>query len=207
MSSPEEEKNGIEEEAVMADASGRSSLRSTRRRRSSRLNGLIEVRRESIKNIELYSEEQLMSPIENMEEETESSEPQSLSEPRVVKVTEKQLRRISHRLSAYHDNLGKERLVEVRLSNFCYHVPVRADTPSVPTVWNATPLYKAYRFFRRIYLYRTLRDTQARTSKFIPRSTNDIFQPYEKKTILNNINLVLKPGNSYLILGPPGCGE
>merc|ERR1719232_160558 len=29
----------------------------------------------------------------------------------------------------------------------------------------------------------------------------------QKKVILNKINLVLKPGNTYLLLGPPGSGK
>jgi ABC-type multidrug transport system fused ATPase/permease subunit len=123
-------------------------------------------------------------------------------------VSEARLRRISLRLSAYADQVGRERLVEVRLSRLSYHVPVKADAPSVATVWNATPLYKAYRFFRRVHLYRLSRHDTTLTSrtKFIPRKPSDIFLPYRRKKILNDINLVLKPGNSYLILGPPGCG-
>lgn len=193
----EEEKNGIEEEPFM-----RAAARSGPRRRS-RLNSLIEVRRESMKTFEQFTEEELMSPIED-----DVSEQQEL-EPGQVKMTEAKLRRISQRVSVYHANIGKERLVEVRLLNVSYHVPVRADTPSVPTIWNATPLYKAYRFFRRIHRYRMWREAEesGQNVAWVPKSTGDIFQPYRKKTILNNINLVLKPGNSYLILGPPGCGE
>ena len=35
----------------------------------------------------------------------------------------------------------------------------------------------------------------------------DIFGHYEKKWILKDINLVLKPGKTYLVMGPPGCGK
>jgi ABC-type multidrug transport system ATPase subunit len=35
----------------------------------------------------------------------------------------------------------------------------------------------------------------------------DIFGHYEKKWILKDINLVLKPGKTYLVVGPPGCGK
>jgi ABC-type multidrug transport system ATPase subunit len=35
----------------------------------------------------------------------------------------------------------------------------------------------------------------------------DIFGHYEKKWILRDVNLVLKPGRTYLVMGPPGCGK
>lgn len=35
----------------------------------------------------------------------------------------------------------------------------------------------------------------------------DIFGHYEEKYILKHITLVLKPGRTYLVMGPPGCGK
>ena len=35
----------------------------------------------------------------------------------------------------------------------------------------------------------------------------DILGHYEQKWILKDINLVLKPGTTYLVMGPPGCGK
>lgn len=35
----------------------------------------------------------------------------------------------------------------------------------------------------------------------------DIFGHYEEKYILKHISLVLKPGRTYLVMGPPGCGK
>ncbi len=35
----------------------------------------------------------------------------------------------------------------------------------------------------------------------------DVFGHYEKKWILRDVNLVLKPGRTYLVMGPPGCGK
>lgn len=35
----------------------------------------------------------------------------------------------------------------------------------------------------------------------------DILGHYEQKWILKDINLVLKPGKTYLVMGPPGCGK
>ena len=36
------------------------------------------------------------------------------------------------------------------------------------------------------------------------RQIQDILGHYEKKSILEDINLVLKPGRTYLVMGPPG---
>ena len=35
----------------------------------------------------------------------------------------------------------------------------------------------------------------------------DILGHHENKYILKDINLVLKPGKTYLVMGPPGCGK
>ena len=35
----------------------------------------------------------------------------------------------------------------------------------------------------------------------------DVFGHYEQKWILRDINLVLKPGKTYLVMGPPSCGK
>ena len=35
----------------------------------------------------------------------------------------------------------------------------------------------------------------------------DVLGHYEKKWILQDINLVLKPGTTYLVMGPPSCGK
>ena len=35
----------------------------------------------------------------------------------------------------------------------------------------------------------------------------DILGHYEDKWILKDINLVLKPGKTYLVMGPPSCGK
>ena len=38
-------------------------------------------------------------------------------------------------------------------------------------------------------------------------TAQDIVYPYSKRPVLKDINLVLKPGNTYLVLGPPSCGK
>ena len=39
------------------------------------------------------------------------------------------------------------------------------------------------------------------------RKVKDVLGHYEKKWILQDINLVLKPGKTYLVMGPPSCGK
>ena len=46
------------------------------------------------------------------------------------------------------------------------------------------------------------------TSHLIPfLQLKDVFGYYEEKYILEHITLVLKPGRTYLVMGPPGCGK
>jgi ABC-type protease/lipase transport system fused ATPase/permease subunit len=70
--------------------------------------------------------------------------------------------------------------------------------------------YAAYEFFHRlhVYLHRPPNSTpRRRTSLWRPDTASDIFLPYDKKNTLSNINLVLKPGCTYLVLGPPASGK
>ena len=55
---------------------------------------------------------------------------------------------------------------------------------------------------------RQAKDQQGmRSSMWLPRTASDIINPFASKPILDDINLVLKPGTTYLVLGPPGCGK
>lgn len=112
-----------------------------------------------------------------------------------------------HRL---RDQLGdSNRLVEVRMKDFEFHVPIKADTPSIMTVMNQSPCYGFYEFARRVTQYCSKpKNAERRASEaWAPTTAGDIFVPYQKKTVLHNINLVLKPGKTYLILGPPASGK
>jgi ABC-type multidrug transport system ATPase subunit len=113
-----------------------------------------------------------------------------------------------HRL---REQLGcGDRLVEVRMRNFSFHVPIKADTPSIMTVLNQSPCYGFYEFARRVAQYcgRSKDSTPRRASqRWAPTTASEIFVPFEKKTVLHDINLVLKPGITYLILGPPAAGK
>ena len=123
---------------------------------------------------------------------------------------ESSLRRVSikdfgRRMTIYQNQQKIERLVEVRLRNLSYNVPVKMDAPSVRTVTNQSLCYRIYEFFRRLTQY--YRPPMDSSERWLPTTASDIFSPYQTKTILHDINLVLKPGKSYLILGPPGCGK
>jgi ABC-type multidrug transport system fused ATPase/permease subunit len=113
------------------------------------------------------------------------------------------------RQSAYQLQ-APERLVEVRLRNFSYQVPIKMDAPDVKTVANQSVCYGAYEFFRRLHQF-CQRSGQAAADagqgKWEARTGGDVVLPYGKKAILHDIDLILKPGKTYLILGPPGCGE
>lgn len=104
-----------------------------------------------------------------------------------------------------------ERLVEVRLRNFSYYVPINMDAPSIKTVGNQSIFYVAYLFFRRVHRYlwhsgATLNGA-IESGDWLPHDSSDVFIPFEDKAVLHDVNLVLKPGQTYLLLGPPACGK
>ncbi|KAL3761106.1 hypothetical protein ACHAWU_001375 [Discostella pseudostelligera] len=86
--------------------------------------------------------------------------------------------------------------VEVRIKDYSYHVPVRVDAPSIKTVFNTSPCYVGTNIMKNV--------VELITGK---RQWKDIFGHYEEKYILKHISLVLKPGRTYLVMGPPGCGK
>lgn len=129
--------------------------------------------------------------------------------------------RVSRRMSQYtqrqsvYQAQAPERLVEVRLRDVSYHVPVKMDAPSVKTVANQSVCYGAFEFFRRLHQF-CQRDSSGREDaaqqpqpqqQWEAKTSSDVVSPYGQKAILHNIDLVLKPGKVYLILGPPGCGK
>lgn len=113
-----------------------------------------------------------------------------------------------HKFMTSFRNLPASRIVDVRLRDVSYHVPINMDAPSIKTVGNQSPCYAVYLFFRRLHWYfMKSRGNRREDGEWLPRKPKDIVQPFEHKAILHNINLVLKPGKTYLILGPPGCGK
>lgn len=119
---------------------------------------------------------------------------------------------LRRRMSVFEQQ-DTNRLVEVRLKDFSYHVPIRMMAPNVKTVMNQSVCYAIYEFFNRLSLYckrgrHAAREGQGmRSSMWLPRTASDIVNPFASKPILNEINLILKPGTTYLVLGPPGSGK
>jgi hypothetical protein len=128
-----------------------------------------------------------------------------------------------HKYKQFHDSVGKDRLVQVNLRNYSYYVPIPMDTPSIKTVLNQSVFYAAYEFFRRVHR-KCQRDQQQRASsqqqqhettknnhdskqEWEPVSTSDVFLPFDKKPILQDITLCFEPGKTYLIVAPPGGGK
>jgi energy-coupling factor transporter ATP-binding protein EcfA2 len=130
---------------------------------------------------------------------------------------EKKFHNLRKRLSVYQDR-APERLVEVRMKNYSYYIPIKADAPTVKTVGNQSICYAAYEFFRRTHQYLVYRNAsrhavamndknRRRSSRWSPLSASDILLPFDKKPVLCEINLVLKPGRTYVVLGPPESGK
>jgi ABC-type nitrate/sulfonate/bicarbonate transport system ATPase subunit len=130
---------------------------------------------------------------------------------------------LCNRLSVYQERVP-DRLVEVRVKDFSYFVPVKPDAPTMKTVSNQSICYAAYEVCLRIHQYRIYRrslnvsppangEENAHSSRrrssvqWSPMKAVDIFLPFDKKPILSNINLVLKPGRTYVVLGPPESGK
>lgn len=173
--------------------------------RRNRLSGLIQESRRSLIDSDLSRQvrDRLHNEVELIEEEDAQAEArQSMRES------------VQRRMTVFQQQ-DPSRLVEVRLQNLSYHVPIRMLAPSVKTVLNQSICYGVYEFFHRVGLY-CKRGRHAeprgspsgkRSSMWLPRTASDIINPFDSKPILNDINLVLKPGTTYLVLGPPGCGK
>jgi ABC-type nitrate/sulfonate/bicarbonate transport system ATPase subunit len=177
-------------------------------RRASHLDSLIKSSRESLARFDpsvlasLERDDEEVNQIQAIhEEEGEGGETRR-------EQAERKFRKLRKRLSVYQDKVP-ERLVEVRVRDYSYHVPVRMDAPSVKTVANQSICYAAYELVRRIHQYRINRKagTSRRASLWRPGTASEVFLPFGKKAILSDINLVLKPGRTYLILGPPASGK
>ena len=112
--------------------------------------------------------------------------------------------------------------VEVRLKNYSHCISVRIDAPSIKTVFNTSPCYVGVEFVRNVgeiitgrkkvsiflswcfHLYKRCRYVADASIVLYLIQIKDIFGHYEKRYILKDINLALKPGTTYLVMGPPG---
>jgi ABC-type multidrug transport system fused ATPase/permease subunit len=80
--------------------------------------------------------------------------------------------------------------LEVRMENFTYSVPISSEAGKVKTVYNSSSLYQIEKFFQRMWRGEKKKPARIGTKK-----------------VLDDINLVLRPGKAYLLLGPPTSGK
>ena len=80
--------------------------------------------------------------------------------------------------------------LEVRLKDFSYIVPVENKSSKIMTVYNASFVYPIAQHVKRFVLGES---KQMKECDMMP--------------VLRHINLVLKAGKQYLVLGPPGSGK
>ena len=81
--------------------------------------------------------------------------------------------------------------LEVRMHKFSYSVLIKPGAEKIKTVYNSSFLYGLKRLYKKYWLHEV-------------ETTNE--EPVTK-VILDDINLVLQPGKSYLVLGPPQSGK
>jgi hypothetical protein len=190
-------------------------------RRPSHLTALIRESRRSLACFDPTLLEYLEEEDEEQKEEDEEQQiktPQSsaafqISSPTTAVVgvgdMSDRMQSVRHRISMMA--VPEPHLVEVRFDNYSYSVPVRADAPTVKTIFNQSVCYGAYELIRRIHQYRIYRKkknpTPHRNSIWRPTKGTQVFNPYDQKVILKNIDLVFSPGKSYLVLGPPAGGK
>jgi ABC-type multidrug transport system fused ATPase/permease subunit len=134
--------------------------------------------------------------------------------PRRTSFRQSALNNIAKEITTCYDmlKLDNDRLVQVSLRNFSYYIPMKMDKATIPTIFNQSVPYAAFEVVRRIHRY-VWRDTQkdaptavadGRTTDWTPTTVEDVVLPYSKRPVLKDINLALKPGHTYLVLGPPG---
>lgn len=107
-------------------------------------------------------------------------------------------------------------LIQVSLKNVTYSVPYQLDKHSKTTVINQSVCYFTYEFFRRLYSLLTHclssqanreQSASEKKKRYHVKDFTSLFVPFENLPVLHHINLVFKPGKTYLVLGPPGSGK
>lgn len=96
-------------------------------------------------------------------------------------------------------------LVQVNLRNFSYYVPVDVQAPLKRTVWNQSLCFLTYQFFERVGMLCGIKKSSSAKNQWVAQTASDLFLPFSKKPILDKISLCFLPGQTYLILGPPGA--
>jgi hypothetical protein len=159
---------------------------------------------------EQEGEERIAAATDQQEAEEEESKFQASPAAAVLK--QRKQHRLYQRISVLLAPQDPTRLVQVNLRNVSYNVPVQLDKHTKTTVVNQSVCYFAYEFFLRLAsLCRRFPDTAAASNaaarRYQVKDVMSLFVPYENKTVLSGINLVLKPGKTYVVLGPPGSGK
>jgi ABC-type glutathione transport system ATPase component len=114
--------------------------------------------------------------------------------------------RLYQRISVVVGPQDPTKLVQVNVRNVSYAVPVQLDKHTKTTVVNQSVCYFAYEFFRRLASLCTSRNPAA-SARYQVQDFASLFVPFESRPVLSNISLVLRPGQTYVVLGPPGCGK
>jgi len=91
---------------------------------------------------------------------------------------------------------GLQRSIDIRLEDFSYTRPVNQGQQRIQTVGNLGCIFKLYKSTREIRQAGSLEAAQAAKKK--GRTSYHV---------LKDINLSLKAGKMYLVLGPPGSGK
>lgn len=146
---------------------------------------------------------------QQQEEEKDPDEGHAAARPKMGR-TESTFFDIGDKYLQFKAQVGNDRLVQVNLRNFSYHVPVKMDAPSIKTVLNQSVCYMTFEFFRRVHYFcqrnksEDGEQVEADTPDWEANSTSDLFLPFDKKPILKDLTLCFEPGKTYLILAPPG---
>jgi ABC-type multidrug transport system fused ATPase/permease subunit len=150
--------------------------------RPDHLRALIENKRESVRYISnLYKEEPLDS--EHLKVTLSESEKQKAREDTEF------LKHGGAVIGELRKHFPlKNNQVEIRIKDLNYCVVVNPAVSKIQTVFNQSLSYKFWKWVKRVW------QGQRRPEK-------------QMKYVLENINLVLKPGKMYLVLGPPASGS
>jgi ABC-type multidrug transport system ATPase subunit len=88
-------------------------------------------------------------------------------------------------------SLMSEIPIEIRMSNFTFVAPFTEASSKIKTVYNSSFVYQVVKLFKR------LREGTLGAPK----------EEVHNQIVLDKINLSLKPGKMYLLLGPPASGK
>uniref|UniRef100_A0A7S4JUM9 ABC transporter domain-containing protein n=1 Tax=Odontella aurita TaxID=265563 RepID=A0A7S4JUM9_9STRA len=96
------------------------------------------------------------------------------------------------------------RSVEVRIKGLNYIVPVIDEEDAVHEVVSSAKVLKVYKNVRQV---RVKKDNDTGMLRVSRRFSAGHIQKATERCVLNDIDLVLRPGHTYLVLGPPGSGK